>query len=116
MITQDQLKIVAEYIGYTILNNLKDGWTVTKDGWESYYEYDPRQNDTQMKELMDKFSMELYKTCGGTVGKPDTKKCWWNAIVKYFDKDGEFVADPYHGDTINEAVTLAAIAYVENQQ
>lgn len=97
-ITPKHLKKVAEYMGYKARLNSFCEWVFMLD--EKHHkeiEYNPLQNSDQCLELVEKL------------------KIWsrfmnnkWYAIVDFDLSDSEGKAE-----TINEAVTLAAISYVE---
>lgn len=99
-ITPEKLRRVAEYMGYTVTTNCNNEWAVNKGEGSGCWNYDPRlrENSDQCLELMEKLKLCVVPTW----------EDYWTAID--FDNDD----DPSYGDTINEAVTLAAIAYVEH--
>ena len=103
MITPEQLKKVAEYMGLSPrYADYNSGRVLeAKVGSYRWIKYNPLQNSDQCLELMEKFKLDLFPT-----------KYGW-CVRKY---DQEYLGFPVvdvTGKTINEAVTLAAIAYVE---
>ena len=95
----EDLKQLAEYMGYEILNNSPNDWSVTKNGWSYYCKYSPLTNAEQCLELMEKFKIDILFMADKDLIKASNKNF-----------TGEFMG---HGKTINEAVAIAAIAAIK---
>ena len=95
MNTED-LKRLAEYMGYISVSDYNDEvYTREKDNIIRELKYNPLTNNDQMVEIMEKFKMSL---------DWDTEKFHWVVFSEGMWVDGK---------TINEAVTLAAIAAIK---
>ena len=105
MIKPEQLKAVAEYMGYEVRESDNPKLTdrvVIWNGKDIHTReiYNPLQNSDQCLELMEKFKICVM---------PAEENIFWDAYLGHDGKIYEAV-----GKTINEAVTLAAIAYVDS--
>ena len=99
-ITPENLKKVAEYMGlkpYILFGNLC--YDVETEWSTETIEYNPLQNSDQCLELIEKLKICVM---------PAEENIFWDAYLGHDGKIYEAV-----GKSINEAVTLAAIAYVE---
>ena len=97
MIKPENLKKVAEYMGCEIDTDTVDLYVIYPDETRSR-EYNPLQNSDQCLELMERLLSE-----GATIDKIDSN--YWIRI--------KGIGLHKSSNSINEAVTLAAIAYVE---
>ena len=98
MITPESLQKIAEYMGYEVEIDIAGRVIYEVLGATTWIEeYLPLQNSDQCLELMEKFRFNLDFT--------DKEVCAFDEVKN--------IASPFC-KTINEAVTLAAIAYVED--
>ena len=98
-ITPERLKKLAEHMGYRA--KILDGEVKLKATYSYVREYNPLQNSDQCLELMEKVILRhAYHIRGGLN----------DGEVHIRDKDYNLIAK---GSSIKEAVTLAAIKYVE---
>lgn len=110
----ESLKQLAEYMGKRDVSIISGEVRYAQDGWEEKAWYRPHTtNAEQCLELMEKLNIDVYPQSNQIVGKPETRKDYWVAGQRHFDKKGEFVRVLEEGKTINEAVTLAAIAAIK---
>ena len=107
MIKSEQLKKVAEYMGCEVqplTNQFNKLMVIYRGRCTIPFSYNPLQNSDQCLELMEKFKISLNCTSDGI----------WLAYVGTDDMGLGMPAAQGKAKTINEAVTLAAIAYVES--
>ena len=100
MIKPENLKKVAEYMGYEVTLGNAAQWEGIALIWNKNERtpYNPIQNSDQCLELMERLLSE-----GATIDKIDSN--YWIRI--------KGIGLHKSSNSINEAVTLAAIAYVE---
>ena len=94
----EQLKVIAEGMGYIILGDSSLYPTVKKAEHSKVVAYNPLTNNDQMVEIIEKLKIDLYYY-------PDEDYCW-KALVRR-DTQQEAI-------TINEAVCNAAYRYFKD--
>ena len=102
-ITTDQLKAVAEYMGYEVIMRSYNLVHVYAD--EEWSEYDPITNAEQDRELEIKFEIDTER---------DREENYWVALIRVEDNVVGYWAQGT-GKTPSEARLRAAIALVESE-
>ena len=90
----EELKIIAEGMGYYVNPSMEDGVTIDING--HWFDYNPdTTNDTQCMEIMERLKLSVR----------------WQHDICYVSQTRYFASGVSNGKTIREAVCKAALEY-----